>query len=199
MLNFYYFYKKIKKMKIKVTLLFVLASVFGFSQSLESMKIEVQKTYDLTIEKKYDIVLESTYPKVFDIVPKKDMIEAMNQMFDNEQMTITIEKVNPEFTFSEIIVFNDGTYCVIEHNNKMTMKFKEELGESKEFILASLNENMTGYKVTLDEKTETFTVNGKAKMIAISDKLTNGTWKYINYNGESPMMEKILGNGGSPP
>ena len=46
-------------MKIKVTILFVLASVLGFSQTLESMKIEVQKIYDLTIEKKYDIVLES--------------------------------------------------------------------------------------------------------------------------------------------
>lgn len=157
------------------------------------MKIDLQKIYDLTIEKKYDIILESTYPKVFDIVPKKAMIDAMNQMFDNDQMTITIEKVNPEFTFTEIMVINGGKYCVIEHNNRMTMKFKEELGESKEFVLASLNENMTGYKVTLDEKTETFTVDGKAKMIAISDKLTNETWKYINFNGESPMMEKVLG------
>jgi hypothetical protein len=180
-------------MKIKVAILFVFISVFGFSQTLENMKIEVQKIYNLTIEKKYDIVVESTYPKVFDIAPKKDMIEAMNNMFDNEQMKVTIEKVNPEFTFSEIIVIGDGKYCVIEHNNRMTMKFKEKLGESKEFILASLNENMTGYKVTLDEKTETFTVDGKAKMIAISDKLTNGTWKYINFNGESPMMEQVLG------
>ena len=52
---------------------------------------------------------------------------------------------------------------------------------------------MTGYKVTLDEKKEVFTVDGKAKIIAISDKLTNGIWKYVNYNGESPMMEKVLG------
>ncbi len=180
-------------MKIKLTILFVLASVFGFSQSLESMKIEIQKIYDLTIEKKYDIILESTYPKLFEIVPKQAMKEAMNNMFDNEQMTLTIEKVNPAFTFSEVLVIDGAKYYIIEHNNKMTMKFKEELGDGKEFILAGLKESMTGYTVTLDEKTETFIVDGKAKMIAISDKLTNGTWKYINYNGESPMMEKVLG------
>lgn len=180
-------------MKIKFTILFVLLSICGFSQSLESMKIEVQKIYDLTIEKKYDMVLESTYPKIFEIVPKQAMKEAMDNMFDNEQMTLTIEKVNPEFTFAEILIIEGAKYCIIEHNNKMTMKFKEELGEGKEFILASLNESMTGYTVTLDEKTEVFTVDGKAKMIAISDKLTNGTWKYVNYNGESPMMEKVLG------
>jgi hypothetical protein len=180
-------------MKIKVAILFVLVSFFGFSQSLESMKIEVQKIYDLTIEKKFDIVLESTYPKIFEVVPKKAMKEAMNSMFDNEQMTLTIEKVNPDFTFGEILIIQGSKYCIIEHNNKMTMKFKEELGEGKEFILTSLNESMTGYKVTLNEKTEVFTVNGKAKMIAISDEFTNGSWKYVNYNGESPMMEKVLG------
>lgn len=180
-------------MKIKVTVLFILASIFGFSQTLESMKIEVQKIYDLTIEKKYDIVLESTYPKIFEIVPKSDMIAAMNKMFDNEQMKISIERVNPEFTFSEILVIDGAKFCIIEHNNRMTMKFKEKLGESKELVVASLNESMTGYKVTMDEKTELITVDGKAKMIAISDKLTNGTWKYVNYNGESPMMEQVLG------
>ncbi|NHM02561.1 hypothetical protein [Flavobacterium difficile] len=180
-------------MKIKVTILFVLASVFGFSQTLESMKIEVQKIYNLTIEKKYDIVLESTYPKVFEIASKSDMIAVMNQMFDNEQMKITIEKVNPEFTFSEILSIKGAKYCIVEHKNRMTMKFKEALGENKEFILTNLKENMTDYTVTLDEKTEVFTVDGKAKMIAISDKLTNGTWKYINYNGESPMMQQVLG------
>jgi hypothetical protein len=180
-------------MKIKITILFVLASVLGFSQTLESMKVDVQKIYELTIEKKFDIVLESTYPKIFEVVPKKAMKEAMNSMFDNEQMTITIEQVNPEFTFGEILIIKGAKYCIIEHNNKMTMKFKVELGEGKEFILKSLNESMTGYKVTLDEKTEVFTVNGKAKMIAISDKFTNGSWKYVNYNGESPMMEQILG------
>lgn len=179
-------------MKIKVTILFVLASIFGFSQNLESMKTEVQKIYDLTIEKKYDAVIESTYPKLFEIVPKEAMKKAMNTMLDNEQMTLTIEKVDPKFTFSEILVIDGAKYCVIEHNNKMTMKFKQELGESKDFILAGLKESMTDYNVILDEKTEIFIVDGKAKMIAISDELTKGTWKYINYNGDSPMMKKVL-------
>lgn len=179
-------------MKIKLTLLFLFTSLLNFAQDLASLKKEVLVIYNYTIEKKYDIVIESTYPKVFEIVPKKDMLEAMNSMFDNEQMTLTIEKVNPDFIFSDFIFIDEAKYCVIEHNNKMTMKFKEDLGDSKEFILASLQENMTGYKVSLDEKTETFIVDGKAKMIAISDKLTNGTWKYLNYNEESPMMEKVL-------
>ena len=179
-------------MKIKVTILFLLASVLGFSQTLESMKVEVQKIYDLTIEKKYDIVLESTYPKIFEIVPKQAMKEAMDNMFDNEQMTLTIEKVNPDFTFAEILIIEGAKYCIIEHNNKMTMKFKEELGDSKEMFLGLVKASMKNYTVTMDEKTEIITLDGKAKMIAISDKLTNGTWKYINYNGDSPMMEKVL-------
>ena len=93
-------------MKIKITILFLLAYVFSFSQTLETMKVEVQKIYDLTIEKKYDLVLESTYPKIFEIVSKQAMKEAMNKMFDNEQMTLTIEKVNPNFTFAEILIIN---------------------------------------------------------------------------------------------
>lgn len=179
-------------MKIKFTILFFLVTFLGFAQNLESMKIEVQKIYDLTIAKKYDVVLESTYPKIFDIVSKKEMLEIMTQMFDSQNMTLTIEKVNPEFTFSEIITIEDGKYCLVEHKNKMTMKFKEELGDNKNQILEYLKQSMTDYSVTLDEKTETFILNGKAKMIAISDKLTNGSWKYINFNGDSPMMKQVL-------
>lgn len=180
-------------MKIKFILLFVLTSFFGFAQDLETMKKEVQKIYDLTIEKKYDIVLESTYPKVFEIVPKKDMLEVMNQMFDNESMTITIEKVEPKFTFSELLTIDGGKYCVVEHQNKMTMKFKQDLDGNESQILEYLQASMTGYNVTFNAETKAFIVDGKAKMIAISDKLTNGTWKYLNYNADSPMMEKVLG------
>ncbi len=180
-------------MKIKFTILFILTTFLGFSQDLESMKIEVQKIYDLTIEKKYDLILESTYPKVFEIIPKKEFGEIMKEALNPKGMTIAIVKVNPEFTFEDFIIIGEAKYCIIEHNNKMTMKFDEELGESKEMFLEFVKASMTNYTVTLDEKTETFTLEGKAKMIAISDKLTNGTWKYINYNGESPMMEKVLG------
>lgn len=180
-------------MKIKVTILFLLASVFGFSQDLENLKQEVQKIYDLTIEKKYDAVLNYTYPKIFEIIPKKQFVELMNDALNPEGMTMTIEKVNPEFTFDDFIIIGEGKYCIIEHNNKMTMKFDEELGDSKEMFLGLVKASMKNYNVTINEKTEIITLEGKAKMIAISDKLTNGTWKYVNYNGESPMMEKVLG------
>ena len=179
-------------MKIKVTILFLLASVLGFSQTLESMKVEVQKLYDLTIEKKYDVIVESTYPKVFEIIPKEQFLKIMTDALNPEGMTIAIEKVNPDFTFAEILIIEGAKYCIIEHNNKMTMKFKEELGDSKEMFLGLVKASMKNYTVTMDEKTEIITLDGKAKMIAISDKLTNGTWKYLNYNGESPMMEKVL-------
>lgn len=180
-------------MKFKLAILLLLTSFFGFSQTLESMKIEVQKIYDLTLEKKYDVIIESTYPKVFEIIPKKQFIEIMNDALNPEGMTISIEKVNPEFTFEDFIIIGEAKYCIIEHNNKMTMKFDEELGESKEMFLEFIKASMKNYTVTLDEKTQVFTLNGKAKMIAISDKSTNGTWKYLNYNGESPLMEKVLG------
>lgn len=179
-------------MKIKVTILFLLASVLGFSQTLESMKVEVQKLYDLTIEKKYDVIVESTYPKVFEIIPKEQFLKIMTDALNPEGMTIAIEKVNPEFTFEDFIIIGESKYCIIEHNNKMSMKFDEELGDSKEMFLGLVKASMKNYTVTMDEKTEIITLDGKAKMIAISDKLTNGTWKYLNYNGESPMMEKVL-------
>ncbi|SEP58761.1 hypothetical protein [Flavobacterium urocaniciphilum] len=180
-------------MKLKFTLLlFILTSLIGFSQNLETMKKDVQKIYDLTIEKKYDIVLESTYPKVFEIVSKDDMKKMMYELLDNDQMKISYVRVEPNFTFSEIITINNGKYCIVEHNNSFTIKFKEELGENKELILENLKQTMVDYKVTIDEKTETFILDGKAQMIAISDELTKGTWKFINYNGESPMMKQVL-------
>lgn len=180
-------------MKLKFCILFILTSIITFAQDLTSLKNDAQKVYDLTIEKKYDKVLDYTYPKLFEIIPRKEMLEVLNNMLDNEEMTMTIEEVSPNFTFSQVMKINSGTYYVIEHNNKMTMKFKQELGEGKEMIIEYMRESMPNYQITFDEKTEIITLDGKAKMIAISDELTNGIWKFLNYNGDSPMMEQVLG------
>lgn len=185
--------QKLSIMKYKFLLLFLLTSVVTFAQDLTSLKNDAQKVFDFTIAKNYDATLDYTYPKVFDIIPREQMLEVLNNMLDNESMSITIENVRPDFTFSNELVINKAKYYVIEHNNRMIMKFKTELGEEKDAMLEYLTQSMPSYKVSFDEKTKSFIVDGKAKIIAISDEITKGTWKFLNYNGDSPMMEQVLG------
>lgn len=180
-------------MKLKFFLLFLLTSVVTFAQDLTSLKNDAQKVFDYTIAKNYEATLDYTYPKIFEIISREKMLEALIGMLDNETMTITIENVRPDFTFSNEIIIDNAKYYVIEHNNKMTMKFKEELGEEKDFMLEYLTQSMPNYKVSFDEKNQVFIVDGKAKIIAISDDVTKGTWKFINFNGESPMLKQVLG------
>lgn len=179
-------------MKIKHLTLLLLVTINTFSQDFNALKTDVQKMFDLTMDKNYEATFDYTYPKVFEIMPKKELLKVMNSMLDNKEMKITIEKVNPDFIFSKEYTEKKGRYYVVQHNNKMTMQFKEKLGESIDMVLEMMKESMKNYEINIDKKTEIFTLTGKAKIIAISDEFTNGTWKFINYNGDSPLINKLL-------
>ncbi|MES2864041.1 MAG: hypothetical protein V4666_07980 [Bacteroidota bacterium] len=179
-------------MKIKLTILLLLTSFLNFGQDLNEMKKDVLKMQTLTIAKKYAATLDYTHPKVFELASKEQLIEVMNNIFDNDLMTITMVDVAPNYTYSDIITASKGKYCVIEYNSEMNIEFKEDITETKEIMIESLQNNMKNYNITFDEKLNTINASGKAQIIAISDELTNGSWKFINYDEESPMMEKVL-------
>lgn len=180
-------------MKKTITLFLVLASfIFGFSQNLKALQTDAQIMYDNAITLDLDKILDQTYPKVFEIASREQMKDVLNEAFNNEAMTIRLVKIDPKFTFGEIKKIGNQTFCVFEHENKMTMAFKEDMGESAEMMLEMIKESMGASEATYDDKTFTFTILKRAKVLAVSDELTNNTWKFVNIEKDGSLIQMLF-------
>ena len=82
---------------------FLISTTFSaIAQDMTTLKVDAKKAYISSANMNYDAIFETTYPKVFDIIPKEQMKEMFEQMMSNEQFTIKLVQVEPNFEFGEI-------------------------------------------------------------------------------------------------
>ncbi|MVO10914.1 hypothetical protein GOQ30_17215 [Flavobacterium sp. TP390] len=180
-------------MKTKITLFIVLffISFSNFSQDMKSLKKEVFKTYTATTSMDYDAIFDTTYPKVFDIIPKESMKEMFEQMMDNEQFTIQLVEVEPNFSFGEIKTIGTQKFCLIDHDNVMMMKFKTPM-EDAEAMTDIFKKSMDAMNVTFDKEKNEFKIEMRSTLIAVSDELTGNQWKFLNKDKENQLFNMIF-------
>lgn len=179
-------------MKFKLTLLFVFLSFTTFAQDLASLKSESQKMFDASLILDFEKMLDFTYPKVFDIAPKDQMLEMMTNTFENEQMSIKIEKIDPKFSFGEIQKIDKQVFCKFSHDNKMKLTFKNDIQGSEEMIIEMLKENTGATDVNYDVKTKSFNATLRVNVLAIADELTKNNWKFITLEKEKAMLSMLF-------
>jgi hypothetical protein len=179
-------------MKFKFTLLITLLSIIGFAQDLASLKSESQKMLDYSISLDFEKMMDFTYPKVFDIASKDQMLEMMTNMFENDQMSIKLEKIDPKFSFGEIKKIDKQVFCKFSHDNKMKLSFKTDIAGSEEMIVDMLKENTGASDVTYDDKTKSFYATLRVDVLAVADDSTKNIWKFITLEKDKAMLSMLL-------
>ena len=151
------------------------------------------EVYRFTMEKKFDSLIETTYPKLFDIVPKSQLIELTKSAFEeNDMLQIEILDQLPEFKFGSIVKLNEQFVCRVEHSLKLRLIFKEKIEESNVALyIDEFKKSMETDNVFFDEKTNAFSISKRSKMVALNDKYTKGVWKFINYTKDE-MLWKVI-------
>lgn len=180
------------KMNFKFTLLISLLSIIGFAQDLATLKSESLKMFDASLILDFEKMLDFTYPKVFDIAPKDQMLEMMTNTFENEQMSIKIEKIDPKFSFEEIQKIDKHVFCKFSHDNKMKLTFKNDISGSEEMIIEMLKENTGATDVNYDVNTKSFNATLRVNVLAIADELTKNNWKFITLEKEKAMLSMLF-------
>ena len=181
-------------MKNRLFLLLLLVVSFAsniHAQDLTSLKTEAQKTYEASANLNFDGIFEHTYPKVFDIVSKEQMKEMFDQMMANESFTIKLIQVTPNFKFGDIKKIDNKLFCIVEHDNAMTMKFNTPM-EGAEDLIETFKASMKADEVTYDKTTNTFSIKMRSTMIAIADELTKNKWKFLNNDKSGQLFNMIF-------
>ncbi len=183
-------------MKKQITFLLasILFTTISFSQDLNSLKAEIQKTYDATIALNYDKILDYTYPKLYKFIPRDKMKEALISTFNGtDEMKVKILAVDPNFNFGEIKTIDNQKFCLVKHNLSMELTLNETLeDEDVTMMIDLLKSAMETEDITFDKEKTTFKVNKIATMIAISDELTKNQWRFLNKDKENKLMAMLL-------
>ena len=110
---------------------------------------------------------------------------------ENEQFSIKLVEVEPGFSFGEIKKIEGKTFCLIGHNNVMTMKFNEPM-EDAESMTDIFKSSMNAEIVTYDKATNTFRIEMRSTLIAVADELTKNQWKFLNKDKDNKLFSMIF-------
>lgn len=180
-------------MKLKSLIIVCFLAVSSImAQDMNVLKVEALKAYKAGASMNYDAIFETTYPKVFDIIPKEQMKQMMEQMMETEQFAIKMVETTPNFTFSEIKKVGTKNFCMVDHDNVMQMTFVEPMGEDVNMMIDIFKTSMEATEVTFDEATNSFTIKLRATLIAVADEVTNNKWKFLNKDKENRLFAMIF-------
>lgn len=170
---------------------FIFQTLAVLAQDMSSLKTEALRSYKAGVALNFDAIFETTYPKVFEIIPKEQMKTMMGQMMENEQFSIKLVEVEPNFLFGELKKIEGKTFCMVNYNNAMTMRFKEPV-EDAEAMVDIFKSSMEADLVTYDKLSDTFRIEMRSTLIAVADDETKNQWKFLNKDKENKLFSMIF-------
>lgn len=179
------------KTKILFFAFFLFQTITILAQDMASLKTEALKSYKASVNMNFDDIFATTYPKVFDIIPQDQMKKMFGQMMENEQFSIKLVEVEPNFSFGEIKKIEGISFCMVTYNNVMTMKFKQPMDDA-ESMVDIFRSSMEADKVTYDKLTNTFRIEMRSTLIAVADDLTKNQWKFLNKDKDNKLFSMIF-------
>ncbi|RZJ71273.1 hypothetical protein [Flavobacterium sp.] len=180
--------------KYVFSILLLLTFSIGFSQTEESLKARAEILFNATNKLDMVAIMKLTYNQAFKDFDKDALAESMKQAFDNEYMSITFKNPSPvPFTTTPIKSIDGKKFSVIRYRNKMILKLKQPFEKSAIDAMTTGLKQSENYEIVVyDEKTNSFNIEGKGVMIAVSDASTKGEWEFINYENKE-MFNAVFG------
>ncbi|MBC7874049.1 MAG: hypothetical protein H7Y01_08635 [Ferruginibacter sp.] len=162
----------------------------GNGTSLDQRLSEFMQVNDeMNLEK----VMDYIYPKLFTIVPREEMLEAMKSGFNNEEVkveldSLKIDRVNPEFEMAQ------GRYAKISYSMVMLMDFKiskDSIDTNGPRMVEMLAAEYGEENVSLDKATGIIRIRTSSPMVAVKDEYAK-EWSFVNLKEEDPLVNKLF-------
>jgi hypothetical protein len=165
--------------------------------SVASLEQRLTGFMKLNEEMNLEKIMDYIYPKLFDIVPRNELLKAMKNGFDNEYVKIDldsmkVDKIHPVFEMDK------GSYAKITYSMVMLMSFKNSKDSAdandnsqNELIKASMAEKYGEENVSMDEATGIIRIHTASPMVAVKDELAK-EWCFVNLNEGDSMLNKLF-------
>lgn len=183
-------------MKKLIFFLLIIISNIAFSQSDEQKIILKDSEAFMTYfeQKNYDKILEMSHPGLLEKFDKKMLIEGFKMVFEgNDEFKIKVNPVDKNlYQVSDIFTNkNGGKYAFITFPMSMEMNFlKQKIDEERKKLMLDMlaAQGMEGTFIN----DNTVSIKKTSMTVAINDKSTNNTWKYLNHDENNPLYISIV-------
>lgn len=161
--------------------------------TLEQRLADFMKAND---EMNFETVMDYTYPKLFTIAPRKDLLKAMKDAFNTDEVKIELDSLRIDTVFS-VFKIGDGSYAKVKYSMNMLLDFsiaKDSIdtGDKKnDFVLQSIAAKYGAENVSKDENTGIIKIRNTSNMVAIKDEYAK-EWSFVNLTEDEPMINKLF-------
>lgn len=173
-------------MKLKTFYFFLFITLNGFSQSIETLKLETKKLYEANYLMEFETIAQLTYPKVTEVMGREVFIEKLDVMYQNDDYRLRLQLPNVAFQYSPLKKHDGESFCVITFRNPVRYFFEKKLtpeqaAEQKK-LLQEINQTQD---VTFEPARNSFNVKKTTTYIAVSDANTFGKWNFFNFDDKT--------------
>ncbi len=165
-------------------------------KSLTSLEQRLDKYMKLNDDMKMDSLMDYIYPKLFEYVPRAELIKTMEDGFKTgdrvvEIDSMVVEKLHPLFEM------DGATYAKVDYSMVMNMQFRKRESNVEDSVeQGPLMDTMFAEKygrenVVFNKEQNRLRIRMKSSMVAINDKYAKD-WSFVNLSKESPITTKLF-------
>ena len=142
----------------------------------------------------FEKLMNYIHPKLFEIAPRDQMVELFKSLFDNPQMTISMDSMSVT-GISKSFSFKGAEYKKVDYYLRMSLRFKDstvltdqdKVSEIEERVKTSMNAENVKY-IPVDNS---LAIDAKKIMFAIKDN-PHTHWMFVGYEPQQREMMKTL-------
>jgi len=187
--------------KIWILLGLLIYQFVGFGQADSSLKRRLAEFMQVNDDMDLNRVLDYTYAKLFTIVPRDQMLELMQNTFENENISVQLDSLRINKVFP-VFQLENGSYAKVIYSMNMLMAFKnnkedsltpEKIKERDDFLISSLSEQYGEGNVNIDPGTGRLRIKMVSPMVAVKDQYAKERC-FVNLKENDPLTSRLFNN-----
>lgn len=167
----------------------------GYTQSDDrsaAITSKLEQFFQATQEKDWDQVLDLTYPKLYELVPREQMLEVFQSM-ESQGMGIEMNNMKIHKIYGAEDYENE-TFTAVDYSMqlKLILHGDDFDDDTLDFMKTSFETTYGAEKISLDRDNKTFVINADKTLFAIAN-IGELDWHFIEKNAEQTMiLEKLI-------
>lgn len=167
----------------------------------ENLKSDFQAYTDLLVKKDFNKAMDYVHEGMFKLVPKEQLVQFLEQTFNNPQIEIDMSAAPVLSDFSEIKTIGGQYYVKFKNLTVIKMKFSmiydslKTTDENKtmlESVKGALNTQFGSENVAYNDATKFFTLQATKPVIASSADKKKWKFTTIDSDTQKPLLEQFL-------
>jgi hypothetical protein len=180
--------------KLPILFLVALCSLSTLGQRDTSLQRRLGEYFVANKQLDFEKLMNYIYPKLFEIVPREQMIELFKSIFGNPQMTVSMDSMSVT-GISESFNFKGAEYKKVDYYVGMSLQFKDSTVLKDQDKLADIQErvktSMSAENIKYVAENNSLAIDLKKIMFAVKDN-PRTQWMFVGYEPQERDMMKTL-------